>query len=334
MPRLSKQKLLERIIDGCRDAGWGVLVLQHEHPFLLRLFTESERHLVRVYVWNLTHGGGAARPADEYRIQVTGIDASAGFLLGGAEKVLILGWWPEAEVFARFDFTKHGGPLGSSPSIQIREEALRLASIRGLATHDKGSGEIAVAFKPDFFPEYVRDLERLHAFGESDQDRDALERVAEDPERVDPEDVAHVTPERQTVLVTVAKKLRDSSFKDRVLYAYGRCCAFCDLQLKLVDAAHILPVAGDGSDETSNGLALCALHHRAFDRALVTLNEGYQILMNEQKVAELRSWGLDGGEDRFRDNLRAVIRVPPTASDRPATARIQEANRLRGWVLA
>ncbi|MGH7544627.1 MAG: HNH endonuclease, partial [Gemmatimonadota bacterium] len=264
----------------------------------------------------------------EYRVQVTGIDTGLGFLLDGAEKILILGWWADADVFAGFDFKKHSGPLGSSPSIQIREEALRLASIRGLATHDKGSGEIAVAFKPEFFPEYVRDLERLHGFGESAEDRAALERVAEHPEAPP---AGEVSPERQTVLLTIAKKLRDNSFKSRVLYAYGSQCAFCDVQLKLVEAAHILPVAVDGSDETSNGLALCSLHHRAFDRALVTLNERYQILLNEQKLAELRSWGLDRGEGWFREHLRAVVRVPPTASDRPDLERIHAANQLRGW---
>jgi len=331
MARLSKKQLLERIIEGCRDAGWGVLVVHDDHPFILRLFNEVERYLIRVYIWNLTHGGGAARPADEYRIQVTGIDTNVGFMLDRADKVLILGWWDEAEVFAGFDFNRHTGPLGHSPSIQIREEALRHASIRGIATHDKGSGEVAVAFKPELFPDYVRGLEQFHGFGESAADRAALEQVAERPEAVEAADVAKVSVERQTVLITIAKKLRDNSFKDRVLYAYGRTCAFCGMQLKLVDAAHILPVAAGGSDETSNGIALCALHHRAFDRALVTLNEEYQILVNDHMVANLRAWGLDGGEDQFRAQLRAVIRVPPTLTDRPAKHRIREANRLRGW---
>lgn len=331
MPLLPKSELLRKILEGCHDSGWGVLVLQDEHPFLLRMFSETGKHLVRVYIWNLTHGGGPARPIDEYRIQVTSVDTGIGFALAGAEKVLVLGWWDEAEVFAGFDASKHPAPLGYSPSIQIREEALRLAAIHGLSTHYKGSGEIAVAFKAELLPEYAQNLERLHAFGEYDRDRAALERVVVNPEAV-AADVAQVSPERQTVLVMIAKTLRDNSFKKRVLNAYKNYCAFCDIQLKLVDAAHILPVAGEGSDETSNGLALCALHHRAFDRVLVTLNEEYQILVNERKIAEVRSWGLEGGEDRFREQTRAVIRVPRIQSDRPAAVSIRQANRLRGWV--
>ncbi len=41
----------------------------------------------------------------------------------------------------------------------------------------------------------------------------------------------------------------------------------CGLGLDLIESAHILPVAAPGSvDEVRNGLALCANHHRAFDR--------------------------------------------------------------------
>lgn len=331
MPRLRKPQLLKKLLEGCRDAGWGVVILDAEHPFKLRLFDAQNAWTIRIYIWNLTHGGGRARPVNEYRIQVTGIDPSEGFLLDGAEKTLILGWWAEAEVFAAFDVTRHPPPLGLSPSIQIREEALRLAAIHGFATHDKGSGEIAVAVKPELLPEYVRQLEQLHEFGDSMVDQEALNRVAERSGVVDEQDMEEVTPERRTVLVTIARVLRDESFRNRVLSAYDYRCAFCGIQLKLVEAAHIVPVASMGSDETSNGLALCALHHRAFDRALVTLNEDYQTLVHEERIGELHSLGLDGGEETFRDQIRAVVQLPPTASDRPARDRINKANQLRGW---
>ncbi len=334
MARLSKSQLLDAVLEGCHDAGWRALLVERHHPFLIRLYNDEESYSVRVYVWNLTHGGGRARPADEYRIQVTGIDTGIGFIASGAEKILVLGWWDDAEVFAGFDVTKHTGSLGSSPSIQIREEALRLATIRGIATHDKGNDEIAVAFKPNLLPAYVRDLERLHGLGDSPTAREALESVAEDPDTQPAGKLAGVPPDRQTVIITIAKKLRDSSFKDRVLSAYGNSCAFCNLQLKLIDAAHILPVAEQGTDFTSNGLALCALHHRAYDRAFVTVNESYQIIVNERKLEEFQAVGLDGGYDAFQAALRPVIRVPPTKNDRPDAASIQTANQLRGWTAA
>jgi hypothetical protein len=56
-------------------------------------------------------------------------------------------------------------------------------------------------------------------------------------------------------------------FKFRVLQRYGPCCAVCDVRItELLDAAHILPKHRKGTDDPRNGLVLCALHHRAFDR--------------------------------------------------------------------
>jgi len=41
--------------------------------------------------------------------------------------------------------------LGSSPSIQIREQYLRNAHINGFSPCNKGNEEIVIAFKPSFF---------------------------------------------------------------------------------------------------------------------------------------------------------------------------------------
>jgi putative restriction endonuclease len=268
------------------------------------------------------------RPADEYRIQITGVNQ---FEPEPNGKTLILGWWREGEVFAVFDYNKHIGVLGFSPSIQIREPALRKAHINGIAPWEKDNQEIAIAFRPDFMGEYVRNLESLHSFGESEQDFVVLEEVIKNPDEVNDIQIATVSSERQTAVVSVKKKIRDNSFKSRVLTSYTNRCAFCGMQLKLIDAAHIVPVQHDGTDETSNGIALCALHHRAFDRNLVTFNADYQILTNNNHFNKLTEIGLDGGAKKFVDDLRAVIHLPPTVSDRPHVDYINYANEVRGW---
>ena len=49
----------------------------------------------------------------------------------------------------------------------------------------------------------------------------------------------------------------------------------CDLDLDLVVAAHILPVAASGSmDIVPNGIALCENHHRLFDSHRVLISPG------------------------------------------------------------
>lgn len=313
------------------DSGWNVLYVGDisEHPFLLRIYNADESFLVRVYIWNLTHGGGTKRPQDEYRIQITGADH---FDRKAGEKTVILGWWKSVGVFAGFDFEKHKGKLGFSPSIQIREEFLRKAIINGFAPCDKDNREIAIAFRPDFFVNYVQNLESLHGFGVSKKDFKVLELIAEQPLEPNTKIIEQATKQRRTALVQLTKKLRDASFKTRVLTAYSNRCAFSDMQLKLVDAAHILPVSHPKStDETSNGIALSALYHRAFDRGLVTLNENYQIIVNDEKLGILKEIGFDGGIGRFLKDLRPVIHVPPSVSDRPHVETVIAANKLRGW---
>jgi putative restriction endonuclease len=328
-----KYELLDHIIQAVNESDWNVLYTGNisQHPFLLKIYREDESHLLRIYIWNLTHGGGNARPVDEYRIQITGV---AHFEQQENEKTLILGWWDQAGVFAGFDFNKHNGRLGTSPSIQIREKNLRDALINGFSACDRGNGEIAIAFRPDFLGEYVKDLKNLHQLGESLREVQVVEQIATGQLQVNSEEVKSLSEERQTTIEMINKKLRDNSFKKRVLTAYGNQCAFSGMQLKLIDAAHIFPVSEPTStDDTSNGIALSALYHRAFDRGLVTLNELYQIIINETKVNKLKEVGLDGGMDVFRKNLRPVIIVPPAVSDRPNVNFVRDANILRGWEL-
>ena len=74
MARLSKTDLLEVLLHSIHQSGWNALILYNDHPFEIRLYQgENSGPRIRVYIWNITHGGGSARPANEYRIQITGI---------------------------------------------------------------------------------------------------------------------------------------------------------------------------------------------------------------------------------------------------------------------
>lgn len=66
-------------------------------------------------------------------------------------------------------------------------------------------------------------------------------------------------------------RLHQQSFRRRVLTAYQERCAVCRLRhAELLDAAHILPDGHPkGEPIVPNGLALCGLHHGAFDRSFL-----------------------------------------------------------------
>lgn len=146
--RLTKEELFGKVVGAIRDSGWGLLYLSNpsEHPLRLQVYRGTGTYRVRIYIWNLTHGGGRRRPTGEYRIQITGVDQIEPEL-GGT--TLILGWWSVESVFAAFDYHKHSGPLGASPSFQIAETALHQAAEHGFAPYNKGNKEIAIAVRPD-----------------------------------------------------------------------------------------------------------------------------------------------------------------------------------------
>jgi putative restriction endonuclease len=303
-------------------------VEDESHPFLLRVQSGEGFLRVRVYIWNVTHGGGHARAADEYRIQVTGVEE---FSNRGVDRALILGWWEEGGVFAAWDISKHLGAFGASPSLQILEGSLREGAVSRVFAQQKGNDEIAVAFIPSFLGDYVEGQPSIHGFAASPVDLAAFRGVIAHPEDAQ-EAVASGTSEpRRIILAQVARKLRDASFSDRVLRAYGQSCAMCGVQLRLIDAAHIVPAASSNDDSTSNGLALCALHHRAFDRALVSIDEKFRVVLNPDRIATLADENRLGGFPSFRKNLRAIIALPPATRDRPHPDLVREGNRVRGW---
>ena len=74
MTRLSKSQLLHVVGDAIRESGWNFLYLtsQGNHPARYQIYRNGRTYRIRVYIWNLTPGG-RNRPADEWRIQVTGL---------------------------------------------------------------------------------------------------------------------------------------------------------------------------------------------------------------------------------------------------------------------
>ena len=101
MPRLGKNLLIDKATAAIESSGWSVERLSGagEHPARFRMSCDGVERLVRLYMWNLSHGGRMRSDA-EYRVQVTGIDA---FELEPEGRTLILGWSEEFGVFAGFD---------------------------------------------------------------------------------------------------------------------------------------------------------------------------------------------------------------------------------------
>lgn len=77
--------------------------------------------------------------------------------------------------------------------------------------------------------------------------------------------------QRSYLTVLTLRRMHQRTFSERVLRAYRESCAICRLRHRdLLDAAHILPDGHPrGEPIVPNGLALCKLHHAAFDRHIL-----------------------------------------------------------------
>jgi putative restriction endonuclease len=84
------------------------------------------------------------------------------------------------------------------------------------------------------------------------------------------------------------QRLHQRSFRERVLRAYREQCAICRLRpQELLDAAHIIPDTDEqGTPTVPNGLALCKLHHAAFDRHFVAVRDDYTIEVRPDVLSE------------------------------------------------
>ena len=92
--------------------------------------------------------------------------------------------------------------------------------------------------------------------------------------------------ERETALVS--RTVRDRQFRKRVLEAYGDTCALTGMKLingggrVETQAAHIMGVEHKGPDKVENGIALSGTVHWMFDRGLISLSDGGDILLSHK----------------------------------------------------
>lgn len=127
---------------------------------------------------------------------------------------------------------------------------------------------------------------------------------------------------RRYVTSRTRVRLHQRAFRERVLEAYRRECAFCHFRHdELLDAAHIVPDSDpEGAPVVSNGMSLCRLHHAAFDRHFVGVTPDYEIRVRPDILDEEDGPTLVHGLQALEGER---IGVPRSASDRPDPERLE-----------
>jgi putative restriction endonuclease len=116
-------------------------------------------------------------------------------------------------------------------------------------------------------------------------------------EETDPEEEIKAIQEIANGNYSVEDKLgqikisaNQKAFSDKVKLMYNFTCAICGLKTKdFLIGSHIIPwaIAIDKRLDPANGICLCSLHDRAFDRGYFTINDQYVIEISERVKDDL-----------------------------------------------
>ncbi len=128
---------------------------------------------------------------------------------------------------------------------------------------------------------------------------------------------------RSYVTRAVRQRLHQVAFRERVIRAYQERCALCLLRhQELLDAAHITPDSQDeGEPVVTNGIALCKLHHAAFDRMFFAIRPDYVIEVRPSILLEHDGPMLVVGLQQIHEK---TIHLPRRLAQRPDPDRLQK----------
>lgn len=137
-------------------------------------------------------------------------------------------------------------------------------------------------------------------------------------------DLGHLDEaERQYIARLTKARLHQPVFRARVLRAYAETCAMCRLRHpELLDAAHILPDGHPRGDPVvPNGLALCKIHHAAYDHNVLGVRPDLTVEVQRQVLAEIDGPMLRHG---LQDMAGVVLTIPRERTAQPDKDRLAE----------
>lgn len=128
---------------------------------------------------------------------------------------------------------------------------------------------------------------------------------------------------RRYIISETKRRLHQPVFRATVMRAYGSRCALCSLRHgELLDAAHIVPDGVDGGDPVMrNGLALCKIHHAAFDARIIGVRPDLGVEVRQDLLDEIDGPMLRYGIQGLHGGRLMV--VPDSRSERPDRHRLE-----------
>ncbi|WP_419923848.1 phosphorothioated DNA-binding restriction endonuclease [Candidatus Poriferisocius sp.] len=173
-------------------------------------------------------------------------------------------------------------PDGIPPVVDSRRALVEADAVGRLPDEDE---ELLVA-RPELFSQTVQKL--LRGNWPDSMHSEICERVGLELESILAGDAGEAGMAADTAATgRQAEQKRDPDFRPQVLRAYEYQCAMCGWDARLSDssvaleAAHIQWKAYQGPDDTRNGLCLCVLHHRLFDRGVLGISPDLRVVVSQ-----------------------------------------------------
>lgn len=281
------------------------------------------------------HDSGNARPnEDEARIQISRAMRDAQKEnLGHGYTVAFIGFYENGETFSGWEPSYIlAGAANTVTSVYAKKSHDQVAKDFGAALDIKNSLILGRETQTLTFPKnvlglYLENIEILH---ETKDVQDLRGLLTASPELVDTKSKfkdgkveyhfqGARSREKKVIVSQRVAYTRNPKFSKAVLDVYNGACAICNMQLGIVEAAHIVPHSHDACvDDIPNGIALCVAHHRLYDSGLLLPHREKRLFLNDEKVVFLKEIGRDAGIEEVKERVKHEYTIPENTAHHPS----------------
>lgn len=323
---LNHTELKYLLIDSLKSYSEDVSYLFGNNPYKFNI----NNKVMYIFIHNVHDSGIGRTNEDECRLQFA---KSPEFIAAkdSGMPVLFLGYFADSNTFTAWNpFTQTERiNMRKTVSVYSRFSVVRKASEQGLAVYVDSNRQAVISFRPEYLGLYLENFAIMHQSTESELLQ--LIRKSDEIQETEKEVGPTIKIEKKRFTVTHKRLKRDIMFRKIVSEAYGHRCAVCGIQLELTEVAHIIPFSHDsGTDDPTNGVCLCALHHKAFDSGLIYFDGDYNIRINNSKIDYLTKVHRDGGTQKFIRLQNEKMSLPLSRVHYPSKDFIKMANSVRG----
>ena len=154
--------------------------------------------------------------------------------------------------------------------------------LKELFLEKDGSGILVQLLLEKYFPTTKDKFD----FRSNNYVSDIEDQIAEDPKETYQKRLLQIRSELDNDAFQEEVYIRSNIFKKEIPKIYNYTCCISGFRIdavsniSMIDACHIIPFSESYNDTITNGIALSPTLHRAFDRGLISIDDDYKVLVN------------------------------------------------------